>query len=577
MSKYTNECVRGFLHADGRKLYNGRGEEVILRGMGVGNWMNPEGFMIGAPLTIGKPMMMGGGLILPDRMDRGRSMDQTIAELCGRSYADAYWIRWMKSYLQEEDIRKMAELGFNSVRLPMSARLILKEEPGYQWREDTLAHLDEVLDWCEKYRIYAILDLHAFPGGQTGLLCDDGLDNQAHFFTEPESFERGIVIWEKLAERYKDRWIVGGYDLMNEPLGPAPLMKYKDKLAEFYDAVIRRIRLIDRNHLLTLEGAACASDLSIFDHDYDPECHNWCIHMHQYGFDGDTAGIMHVLAVSKELNVPVWYGEGRSGNPEMAVFYDMLAYYGIGFNQWSWKACEGKDADGINLWTYRLPSGWDRVYAYIKDGGARPSYAESIAIFDEMLENLKIENCTCDEERARYTLHQQGITLPAAGYKPGAPGDGSFSSVFAAGNEEGSVSGEVFEGNAWKYRIADGTRLQLRDGLTPPSAHFGPPAPGPRRSALSELELQLRGGEYVTYTIRDVKTDCPVVLHYHALSNAQIEVSVNGTARGAVTVPAAKSGEGTAQIAVIEPTEEADVKISVCTGQLVIECLEFLN
>ena len=53
MSKFNNECVKGFLHADGMKLVNGDGEEVILRGMGAGNWTNPEGFMIGAPGGMG--------------------------------------------------------------------------------------------------------------------------------------------------------------------------------------------------------------------------------------------------------------------------------------------------------------------------------------------------------------------------------------------------------------------------------------------------------------------------------------------------------------------------------------------
>ena len=29
------------------------------------------------------------------------------------------------------------------------------------WNEDGFKMLDDVIDWCEKYRIYAILDLHA--------------------------------------------------------------------------------------------------------------------------------------------------------------------------------------------------------------------------------------------------------------------------------------------------------------------------------------------------------------------------------------------------------------------------------
>ena len=47
MSKFSRDRVKGFLHTDGRKMVNENGETVVLRGWGVGSWMNPEGFMIG--------------------------------------------------------------------------------------------------------------------------------------------------------------------------------------------------------------------------------------------------------------------------------------------------------------------------------------------------------------------------------------------------------------------------------------------------------------------------------------------------------------------------------------------------
>ena len=46
-SRYDNSRVKGMLHARGRKIVNGDGEEIILRGWGAGNWTNPEGFMVG--------------------------------------------------------------------------------------------------------------------------------------------------------------------------------------------------------------------------------------------------------------------------------------------------------------------------------------------------------------------------------------------------------------------------------------------------------------------------------------------------------------------------------------------------
>ena len=100
--------------------------------------MNPEGFMIG-----GVPLFaeVGGfnDFALPRRFERGRTMETTVRELAGTAYAKEFAKKWYHNYLSEEDIRLMAEMGYNSVRLPVSARLFLAEEPEIQWIEEGFA------------------------------------------------------------------------------------------------------------------------------------------------------------------------------------------------------------------------------------------------------------------------------------------------------------------------------------------------------------------------------------------------------------------------------------------------------
>lgn len=36
---------QGYLHADGKYIYNGQNEEVILKSIGTGNWMIQEGYI----------------------------------------------------------------------------------------------------------------------------------------------------------------------------------------------------------------------------------------------------------------------------------------------------------------------------------------------------------------------------------------------------------------------------------------------------------------------------------------------------------------------------------------------------
>ena len=371
----SNPCsrsrVKGFVRADGRWMVNGDGEHIVLRGYGAGNWTNPEGFMVGGTRGFNTPYNR------PQLMDRARSMDEAIRELCGSDYAKKFWPQWYRKHLGERDIEAMAELGYNSVRLVLNGAAFLFEEPGIHWNEDTFEMLDQVLDWCEQYKVYAILDLHAAPGGQSCGGCDNGVDNVPHLFLDEENWERAIVLWEEFARRYKDRWIVAGYDLLNEPLNNEEWFTVKDKLMAFYDDLIPRIRAIDKKHMLTIEGPMWSTMMEIFDHDYDPEVRNWCIHIHNYGFQPQLNEIMAVLDRAEEFNVPIWMGEGGSGNANNAAFLELLATEGIGYALWCWKSASPLDPNGRRFGgggpaNYKLPDGWQQIFDYCDHGGPKP-------------------------------------------------------------------------------------------------------------------------------------------------------------------------------------------------------------
>lgn len=509
MNKFSRDRVKGFLHTDGRRMVNGDGKTVVLRGWGMGNWMNPEGFMIG-----GVPLFVENAdfndFALPRRFERGRTMETTVRELCGSKYARDYWIRWAKNYVTEEDIRLMAKMGYNSVRLPISSRLFLAEEPEIIWVEDGFAILDQVLDWCEKYKIYAILDMHGAPGGQSALACDDGLDNRPHMFTEPESRERAILLWEEFARRYADRWIVGGYDLINEPLSGPDCAYLIPELGKFYDELIPRIRKYDKNHMLTLEGAVFSMDMDIFDHEYDPECHNWCIHTHFYHFSPEVRDLYRFLDSSVRCNVPIWIGEGGSELVDNSIYYEIAATFDIGYSIWTWKSADDPKGEGSGVVRYQLPKDWEPVRAYIRNGGPRPSYQKSQKIMDEMLENIRMEHCSVWWEKNYYNLRQPGITLPAVGFDEGS----------------GKANGWRF-GNPFGYRTETGMKMVLKPGVKPPKHVVVPTREEIRPSnPLTDLCLELRAGERVAYTIRDVEKTCNVTAQLRSVDGQESRVKI---------------------------------------------------
>ena len=294
-----------FLHTKGQTIVNENGESVLLEGYGIGNWMNQEGFLFGSSV-FGTGMH---GFARAEGMDRGRTINQTIIETCGLSYAQDFWKRFFRAYFGREDIAHLAHLGMNSVRLPLKAAAFLPEEEEISFNEDSFRMLDDLIDACEENDIYVILDMHAAVSGQSAIGCDDGVDNMPHLYTDAEGWERTILLWEEFARRYKDRAVVAGYELLNEPLALPLHDEYLPELVRFYEETIRRIRAIDGKHMIFLQGHRFASRWDIFRKEMDPGFDNWVLTMHMYETLPDLGSLGPMLAAREELDVPVWMGE----------------------------------------------------------------------------------------------------------------------------------------------------------------------------------------------------------------------------------------------------------------------------
>lgn len=93
--------IEGFLHTKGKKIVDGRGEEILLTGWGLGNWLLQEGYMWKA---------------YGERFDRPSRIEKVVEELTGRDFAEYFWKEYRENYIRREDILAMAELGYNSVR-----------------------------------------------------------------------------------------------------------------------------------------------------------------------------------------------------------------------------------------------------------------------------------------------------------------------------------------------------------------------------------------------------------------------------------------------------------------------------
>jgi endoglucanase len=527
--KTDRKRVKGFLRANGKEIVNEDGEPIILTGWGLGNWLLPEGYM---------------WLSHTNRFDRPRRIEAVIRELTGSEYAESFWKHFRNNYVTREDIRLMAQLGYNSVRIPIGWRILMEDEPGITWIENGFALIDKCLDWCEEFGLYAFLDLHGAPGGQTGANIDDSIDDFPRLFTDDDSWHKCMKLWMEIARRYEKRWIVGGYDLLNEPIRPG---LYDDKrgaylierLAMFYEEVIARIRKIDAHHLISVEGHHWATNTAVFHKRYDD---NMVIHFHRYACMPGLESFQEYLQVSDRLNLPLWLGETGENTPEWyAAMYPLAVSLGIGYNLWPWKKMECDNSP----YSVNKPEGWDTLLAYT-EGNSRPNYEQAQKILDQLLENIRVENCTPCPEVTAAAFRRPGCSLRGTDFDEFPGKDISFS-----GLREG--------GNLYSYRSNTGMYIRsVAEGSEQKRFVFD--------SGWDLLALEMDEGEFAAYTFNLTDTNCVISLQLRCLLDA--EVSIHQDTQEIARIRLDQDEQSTQIEIPLQSAMESTIKVHIHDGKI---------
>jgi endoglucanase len=386
-----------FLHTSGQDIVNEQGEKVFLKGVGLGNWLLPEGYM----------WKFG------DSGDRPRKIEKVVSDLIGNEKAAAFWKKFRQNYITEADVKRIAELGFNSVRPALNSRLFLTEGENPVYVDEGFQLIDSLVSWCKKYNVYVILDMHGAPGGQTGANIDDSRQDIPELFIESKFQDQLVNLWVKIAQRYKEEPTVAGFDLLNEPLpvGTGSAEKYKQMLVPLYERITSEIRKVDKKHMITLEGFDWANDWSLFDKPID---NNVFYQFHYYCWNrpDNLNSIDKFLKKRAELNTPVWVGEtGEKGN---AIYWSTAQYFeanNIGFSFWPWKKMDTKNTP----YSIRKPKNWELISEYTNNG-LKPDSKVAEMILNELLENIKLSNCDYFEDVCNAILTRIPAKIEAENY-----------------------------------------------------------------------------------------------------------------------------------------------------------------
>lgn len=114
------------------------------------------------------------------------------------------------SYITESDVRYIAQLGMDHIRLGFD-QIVIEEAPGVL-RARTMARIDAFLDWCDRYGLHAVLNLHKAVGNY----CD--IVSPVQLLDDAALQDRFVALWRALEARYADRPTVA-FELMNEVRG----------------------------------------------------------------------------------------------------------------------------------------------------------------------------------------------------------------------------------------------------------------------------------------------------------------------------------------------------------------------
>jgi hypothetical protein len=428
----------------------------------------------------------------------------------------------------------------------------MEEGEGIVWKEEGFLLLDQCIDWCEKHKLYVFIDLHGAPGGQTGANIDDSIDDVPRLFTDKDSWDKAIALWVRIADRYQDRWIVGGYDLLNEPIRPENVDGRNfdflvDKLSQFYIDTIKAIRNVDKVHLFSIEGHHWSTDTTIFDRIYDE---NMVIHFHRYGCKPDITAFTEFMNLSEKWNLPLWLGEtGENCNEWFTALYPMSIALEIGYNLWPLKKMNCTNSP----LSIKKPKDWDKIIDYAK-GKPHPGFIEARQILDEYLENMLFDNCEQNPQVNQASLRQPGCVVLGIDFDelPGVTDSYQYNQKHMAQSD---------------YRTNTHMEILKRDSGRESRFVFD--------SKWDDNVLILNHDEFACYTINRVSENHGVWIHFMDQVEGEIVVSQEETVLAKINLKG--SGDDSKYFVNLLPATNSRIKIEVIEGRIELHKLVFSN
>lgn len=303
-----NPEITSMLYVDDGQLINDKGS-VVLNGVNLGGWLIMEEWM--------SPVASFKDAAHSDILD-------TLTSRFGEFHTNNLIESYEDNFITADDFAIIEALGFNCVRIPFWYKSFIGKSGKVNTDSNGFKRLDWALEQCQKHGIYAVLDMHGCPGGQS-MNHSTGITAKNELYTSEENLKTMEDIWTAIAKRYADYNCVAAYDIMNEPQNNGNYVgeyAWKAESAEavahtntVYDRMIKAIRKVDENHAITVEGIWTVDVLP------EPDEYGWTnmiyqLHIYDTTVDMIDKRVNELITAKEKYGVAVLVGEYNSKSLE---------------------------------------------------------------------------------------------------------------------------------------------------------------------------------------------------------------------------------------------------------------------
>ena len=365
----------GFVFVQGKRFVGPDGQTFNIKGINLGNWLIPEGYMFKF-----------------DHAKSPREINAVIERQVGREDAARFWQAFRETYITREDIAFIKACGFNTVRVPLHWALFVDRDDPARFEGPGYRLLDRVIGWSREVGLKVLIDMHAAPGGQTGVNHDDGSGIPLAFYV-PAYRRLTVALWRHLAQRYRDEPAVIGYDLLNEPISPYLDTDYLDpRLEPLYQEITQAIRGVDPDHIIFYAAAQWSTNFAVFG---PPFARNVAYTYHKFWAQPVRAEVQSYVNFADRYGVPIFLGEtGELTNEWNKNYRELNERFGIGWSFWTYKNMDS----GSTVVSITPPKGWDAIARVAARPPSQwtddliPPHDQALATLNAYIEAMKFAN-----------------------------------------------------------------------------------------------------------------------------------------------------------------------------------------